>query len=799
MIRRILDTIRIVILLVLAITVLFCFSPSLINKLLPPLLEQRNLQDVSIRISRLTPYHLNGSVTLQQTTKRPAVTGEFQVDFSPGTLLRGEIEAVTVENGVIQLIAAGGKLGLRDFSLPSPSPGSSPERATIPLLPVALQTINFRNIRIELVQPGRQQMSITVEGKLVPQFTKNKTGGYALAAMEAKITSEGDVPSELQGALKLSGEESRLSLQGRIPALTDIASLLPLPPDIRLQCTMDFDGELLLNNALHTVDQLRARLSFPELVVQRGPVVLTSNEQTPLTFSTQGTAEAFDFTLDNLTLTSPIPVQTRISGTFTPADRTLQGSATVGSALLEQDAAINFFGVFGSDHSELDLTLTGEKQQSTTQPTIVLGPHQLNAKLALTGGHPVISSTIGLASVHLPDQDLALEDIAGKLNYTPGNTTSQEHSSGTLTIDSIRYKRQSIAALAATFSPTVSGINYSGELKGRLPGKLRVKFSGTSDAAAPLILSFTVPAAQVTNASMPNFISLPKGLAFSGRLKGQGDLRYTSGKLEGKGGFSISQGIIDLKEQKIHAEGIATDISLPALPQPTSRPSQQLRIAAMDIGSLKFSDGRIFFRIENQESFFIEKSRFNWCGGKVESGSLRISLVDPELSTTLYCDRLQFTELLGQLGISDAEGSGSLNGRLPLFYNGKEMVFDDGFLFSTPGDSGIVRFNNTAMLRQGLPEMDQAAYLDYSMKAMENFAYNWTKLTFNSKGNDLLISMQIDGKPASPLPYGYRNGQLVPTAEGGGIQYPIRLDVNFHLPFGEIFKYGQRFQKAMKQ
>ena len=113
------------------------------------------------------------------------------------------------------------------------------------------------------------------------------------------------------------------------------------------------------------ITQLQAKLAFPELVLQRGPVVLTSSGQTPLEFSTRGTAETLDFTLDNLTLTSPIPVQTRISGTFTPADRTLQGSATVGSALLEQDAAINFFGVFGSDHSELDLTLTGEKQQST--------------------------------------------------------------------------------------------------------------------------------------------------------------------------------------------------------------------------------------------------------------------------------------------------------------------------------------------------------------------------------------------------------------------------------------------------
>jgi len=219
----------------------------------------------------------------------------------------------------------------------------------------------------------------------------------------------------------------------------------------------------------------------------------------------------------------------------------------------------------------------------------------------------------------------------------------------------------------------------------------------------------------------------------------------------------------------------------------------------MEIGNLKFTDGRVTFRVEDTETVFIEQSRLTWCGGKVESGSLRISLKNPELSTTLYCDRLQFTELLSQLGITDAEGDGSLNGRLPLEFNGRELVFDDGFLFSTPGNGGIVRFTNTAMLRQSLPETGQAAHLEYSMQAMENFSYNWTKLTFNSKGDDLQISMQIDGKPTTPLPFGYSNGQLVQTAAGSGIQHPIRLDVNFHLPFAQMFKYGQSFQKMMKQ
>ena len=84
------------------------------------------------------------------------------------------------------------------------------------------------------------------------------------------------------------------------------------------------------------------------------------------------------------------------------------------------------------------------------------------------------------------------------------------------------------------------------------------------------------------------------------------------------------------------------------------------------------------------------------------------------------------------------------------------------------------------------------------MKALENFSYNWTKLSFNSEKNDLLISMQLDGKPAEALPFGYQNGQIVPSSQGPGLQHPIRLDVNFRLPMNDLFQYGKNIQSMME-
>ena len=98
-----------------------------------------------------------------------------------------------------------------------------------------------------------------------------------------------------------------------------------------------------------------------------------------------------------------------------------------------------------------------------------------------------------------------------------------------------------------------------------------------------------------------------------------------------------------------------------------------------------------------------------------------------------------------------------------------------------------------------MPDIGQTATLDYSITALKNFAYNWTKLSFNTEGEDLLLAMELDGKPAEPLPFGYKNGQIVATEQGPGLQHPIRLDMNFRLPLQNLFQYGKILQSLMEK
>ncbi|NOQ66482.1 MAG: carboxylate transporter, partial [Desulfobacterales bacterium] len=89
---------------------------------------------------------------------------------------------------------------------------------------------------------------------------------------------------------------------------------------------------------------------------------------------------------------------------------------------------------------------------------------------------------------------------------------------------------------------------------------------------------------------------------------------------------------------------------------------------------------------------------------------------------------------------------------------------------------------------------------DFAAEALKDFNYNWVKLLFNSEGEDLVMQMQMDGKPSHSLPFNYdRQTGFLQRIEIGsqGINQPIRLDVNFRLPLDRFLGYSGKIQDIM--
>ena len=136
-------------------------------------------------------------------------------------------------------------------------------------------------------------------------------------------------------------------------------------------------------------------------------------------------------------------------------------------------------------------------------------------------------------------------------------------------------------------------------------------------------------------------------------------------------------------------------LEIPDLPEPRSAPSQKLRFAKLSLGDLTAENGIIDYQIESLKTLLIEKSQFEWSGGKVDAQAIRISRGIEDYNIIFYCDRLNLARVLEQLGAAAAEGDGSVSGRIPIRYVKGRLGFDDGFLFSTPGAGGKIRLSFT--------------------------------------------------------------------------------------------------------
>ena len=153
--------------------------------------------------------------------------------------------------------------------------------------------------------------------------------------------------------------------------------------------------------------------------------------------------------------------------------------------------------------------------------------------------------------------------------------------------------------------------------------------------------------------------------------------------------------------------------------------------------------------------------------------------------------------------ISNAQGEGTVNGRIPLVVGKDTIHFEDGFLYSSPGEGGSVKVAAFDLLAAGIPQnTPQFAQVDFAAEALRNFQYNWIKLFMNTEGEDLVMQMQLDGRPVEALPFTYdsRTGILQrDEGKGPGINQPIRLDVNFRFPLNRFLGYSGKIQDIMKK
>jgi hypothetical protein len=285
-----------------------------------------------------------------------------------------------------------------------------------------------------------------------------------------------------------------------------------------------------------------------------------------------------------------------------------------------------------------------------------------------------------------------------------------------------------------------------------------------------------------------------KGIKVNGKFILSGNFFMEHTQFFGSIESQLINAKVAIPQSKFAIAGIQMSLAIPRLPEVRSAPRQQLRFSKLSLGELTAANGIIDFQIESLRSFLIEKAHFEWCGGKVDTQTMRISRGIEDYQIILYCDRLNLARVLEQFGVAAAAGSGTVSGRIPIRYTNGNLSFDDGFLFSTPGAGGKIQLTGTEILTAGIaPDTPQFTQMELAREALKDYDYAWAKLNLTSEGENLLLQMQMDGKPAKTLPFVYSKdvgGFVRVDVESEGSRFQgIRLDVNFNLPLNKLLRY----------
>ncbi|HHO48951.1 MAG TPA: hypothetical protein ENN06_10965 [Desulfobacteraceae bacterium] len=402
----------------------------------------------------------------------------------------------------------------------------------------------------------------------------------------------------------------------------------------------------------------------------------------------------------------------------------------------------------------------------------------------------------GDGGIALPARDIRIQGIHLSLPFFLPEPA--EAAAGDFRIDDMFFRQVRLGGLTATLEQRGRDFLLAGELNSPVlpdsPVRLATRAAISPDQAPFLELSGVVAEAGFDLHSLAALHPQLEEISGSGSLDLAADLAVDRCGVHGTLAVSLRDGRFEIPEAEVSLHDTAFTFALPALPRLESAPAQKLTFGTIRGKKAVLHDVTVAFQVESPESLFIEQISGKWSGGRVFTSGFRLRPDMREVEAALICDRLELAQILSQLGLAEAEGEGRMSGRIPILYSNQTIFVDDGFLFTTPGEKGNLRIRQSEYLETDVPrDAVRLTPLHFAGAALGNFEYNWAKLYVNSEEENLLLMLQIDGKPKEKLPFRFdadRN-MFVTLQEGetGGMDQPIKLDVNFRVPVNELFLY----------
>ena len=307
---------------------------------------------------------------------------------------------------------------------------------------------------------------------------------------------------------------------------------------------------------------------------------------------------------------------------------------------------------------------------------------------------------------------------------------------------------------------------------------------------------------------LARFLPQFEEISCTGRLSADAVYKILPKTTTGHAKFHIADADLFIPEQKLEVRGIGLGFEVPEIAILKSAPGQTLSFQSVKYDKIETGAGLATFRMEAPDTWQIENARLDWCNGHIRLGGITYRIGQTKTEAVLYCDRLDLPLFLTQIGFGQIGGSGSINGTIPVVLVQKtdalgktkidNVYFEDAFLFSTPGEDGVIK----GELDESLTNAESGIEMELAKDALKDFSYSWVRMRMITSGEDkdnLRLELQLDGRPNRALYYAFDENTASFIKSPTPCRFQgIRLDTNVNM-YGKAMELVDYFQQIFSK
>lgn len=183
-----------------------------------------------------------------------------------------------------------------------------------------------------------------------------------------------------------------------------------------------------------------------------------------------------------------------------------------------------------------------------------------------------------------------------------------------------------------------------------------------------------------------------------------------------------------------------------------------------------------------ERSYLVTEAGAGWCGGELKVYSLFLDPKKLNAGATIFVEGVEAGEVMKLVKGLKGDATGKLHGKLPVYLKeGEELSLGDAYLFSTPGEGGVLRLEDSSAIVENLAAGGVPAETRSNLaKALLKLDYTVVKVDLRrGEGEDEReLELKIEG-----------------SATEGKTTVPVHLDLTFRGKLEKLLNTGMKLSR----